>query len=178
MSRQMHAFPVNTEADYQRALDLIGVLWDVDSGTPESDLLQVMAELVERYEKRHRALPPAPPADVLRLKMAELKWSGRELARRLGWGAGRVSEVLNGRRSLTLQMVRDLARVLRIDPGLLVHDACVEEGFVRAEIGQHTELALRAYADAEGIRLEAAAGLLIERGLVFERAPALTRTTQ
>ena len=118
----MHAFPIHTDADLHRAVRLIDSLWDVEVGTAEHDLLMVMAQLVESYEASVSTLPAADPRDLLRFKLKELGWSQRELGRRLGWGSGRVSEVLNGKRPLTLQMVKELSRELHLPAGALVHD--------------------------------------------------------
>lgn len=91
-----------------------------------------MLTLVEVYEARHHALPPGDPIEVLGYKLRELGISQRELARRLGWSSGRVSEVLNRRRNLTLAMVRQLAAVLGISAGLLVGEESVPTASTRS----------------------------------------------
>lgn len=116
------AFPIRNENDYHRALDLVDQLWDAHPGTPEADVLDIMATLISVYEKATRELPPADPIALIRFKLRELGWTQRELGRRLGWGSGRVSEVLARKRPLTLRMVQDLGRELGIAPGLLVCD--------------------------------------------------------
>ncbi len=118
----MRAFPIRNEEDHSRALELVDQLWDAQPGSPEHDLLFVMAELIESYEVRNRAqsMVAPDPLVVVRFKLKELGISQRELGRRLGWPTGRVSEVLAGKRQLTLNMVRDLERVLGIDPGVLI----------------------------------------------------------
>lgn len=119
----MHAFLIRNEEDYARAIELVDALWDSVPGTPEHHTLDVMAELIDRYESAHRDLPAPDPIALIRFKLKELRWSQRELGRRLEWPAGRVSEVLGGKRALTLRMVQDLARVLELPPGLLVPGA-------------------------------------------------------
>lgn len=118
----MFAFPIRDDADLSRAINLVDQLWDAPSDSPEADLREVMAELIETYEARElsQILPPPDPSKVIEAKRKRLGISGRELGRRLGWSAGRVSEVVSGKRGLTLSMVRDLERVLGIDPGVLV----------------------------------------------------------
>ncbi len=123
----LSAFPLRNDADYQRALVLLDELWDALPGSAEADVLDVMATLIDVYEKRHRTLPPADPRQVIAFKLRDLGWTQRELGRRLGWGSGRVSEVLSGRRALTLRMVQELSVALGLPPGLLVHDLRVEE---------------------------------------------------
>lgn len=114
------AFALHTDADYRRALALVDELWDAPPGSPEAELLDVMATLIELYEKRTRALPTADPVRLVAFKLRELGWSQRELGRRLGWGSGRVSEVLSGKRALNLRMVQELSAALDLPPGLLV----------------------------------------------------------
>ncbi|MCB9779841.1 MAG: helix-turn-helix domain-containing protein [Alphaproteobacteria bacterium] len=121
----MRAFPIRDDSDLARAIDLVDQLWDAPSGSPEADLRDVMAELIEHFEARElsQALPPPDPCKVIEARRAELGLSQRKLGELLGWkSSGRVSEVLSGKRQLTLEMVRDLERVLGIAPGLLVAD--------------------------------------------------------
>ncbi len=121
----MHAFPIRDDADLARAIDLVDQLWDASPDSPEADLREVMAELIEHFEARELAqvLPPPDPRKLIDAKRNELGLSQRELGKRLGWtSTGRVSEVLSGKRQLTLEMIRDLERVLGIQPGLLVAD--------------------------------------------------------
>lgn len=123
-----HAFPIRNESDYHRALALIDALWDCEPASPEAELLDVMATLTDLYERQRRDLPAADPRKLVAFKLRELGWSQRELGRRLGWGTGRVSEVLAGRRPLTLRMVRELAAVLELPAGLLVEDGRNDDG--------------------------------------------------
>lgn len=121
----MHAFPIHTDADHARALALVDSLWGAAPGSADALLLEVMAQLIDAYEATslHPVLPPAQPRVVIEAKRAELGLSQRKLGQLLGWkSTGRVSEVLSGKRPLTLDMVRDFERVLGIPPGLLVAD--------------------------------------------------------
>lgn len=120
---------LETATDYTAALARIDALWDAAPGTPDAVELDRLAELVHDYESRLRreALPPARPGEVVAARLRELGWSQRELGRRLGWSAGRVSEVVSGKRALTLAMVRGLAEVLDIPATVLVHSEATEE---------------------------------------------------
>jgi HTH-type transcriptional regulator/antitoxin HigA len=115
-------FVIRSEADYERAVRLVDELWSAQAGTAEAQILDVMAHLVSAWEREHGDIEPGDPRDIIRFKLAEFRWSQNELARRIGWSSGRVSEVLAGRRRLTLRMVRELSRVLDLPAGLLVHD--------------------------------------------------------
>lgn len=116
----MNIQPIRTDDDLQRAFGRIDELWGATPGTAEGDELDVLVVLVEDYERRHHSLPAGDPVEIISYKLSELGWSGRELARRLGWSSGRVSEILSRKRGLTLAMVQQLATVLSIDPGILV----------------------------------------------------------
>lgn len=118
----MNAFPIRNEEDLHRATELVDALWDAEPGTPEHDVLLVMAQLIDAYEAAHSTLPAADPIELLRFKLKETGWSQRELARRLGWGSGRVSEILSRKRRLTLELVRQLSQVFDLPPGALVHE--------------------------------------------------------
>jgi HTH-type transcriptional regulator/antitoxin HigA len=112
--------PIRNDDDLNAALARIEALWDEAAGSAGADELEVLSVLVSDYEARHHAVPPGDPIATISYKLREFGWSQRDLGRRLGWGTGRVSEILNRRRPLTLAMVQQLAAVLEISPGLLV----------------------------------------------------------
>ena len=118
----MSPFPIRNDDDLARAFARIDALWSAEPGTPEADELDVFVTLVEAYESAHGSLPPGDPIAVLRYKLDELGISQRELGRRLGWSTGRVSEILNRRRPLTLPIIRQLARTLAIPAASLLGD--------------------------------------------------------
>ncbi|NOY26031.1 MAG: helix-turn-helix domain-containing protein [Oligoflexia bacterium] len=119
----MNIRSIRNDDDLTHALDRVDTLWNAEPGTPEGDELDVLAVLIEAYEAEHYALPPGDPLEVIHFKLAELKLSQRALAGRMGWkSTGRLSEVLSGKRELTMRMVRDLAAALEIPAGLLVGD--------------------------------------------------------
>jgi HTH-type transcriptional regulator/antitoxin HigA len=120
----MRAFPIRNDADLERACALIEDLWEgeYEQDSPEANLLEVMSTLVDLYEAAHSTLPPPNPIELIEFKLRERGWSQRELARQLGCGSGRISEILSRKRQLTLDLVRRISVVLDIPPGLLVHD--------------------------------------------------------
>jgi len=109
----MSVFPIRSEKDYQRALDRISVLLDATPGTDEGDELDVLATLVDAYEAKHFPIEPADPVEAILFRMDQLGWTRKELEPFLG-SRSRVSEVLNGRRSLSLGMIRKLHKGLQI----------------------------------------------------------------
>ena len=160
----MTAFRIRNDADHARAMELIDQLWDAAPGTPEGETLQLMAELVEAYEAKDlaRVLPPPDPRELIRFKLRELDISQRELGRRLSWSKGRVSEVLSGTRSLSLNMILDLERVLGLPPGLLVQDRSET-----SDEGTWVRLPAKLVVDAQKAAFAGCSGLeeLVERAV-------------
>jgi HTH-type transcriptional regulator/antitoxin HigA len=111
--------PLRSDKDYRAALAEVDRLWGAKTGSPEGDRLELLALLVERYERE--ILPPGAvdPIDVIEFFMDQNGYGPSDLARVLG-SAPRVSEVLGRRRALTLGMIRKLAAEWRIPVELLV----------------------------------------------------------
>jgi len=99
--------PIKTEADYDAALAEIDTLMDAKSGTSEGDRLDVLVTLVEAYEEKHWRIDPPEPIEAIKLRMQQRGLSRGVLEKVLG-SKGRVSEVLNRKRPLTLEMIRRL----------------------------------------------------------------------
>ena len=116
----MEIRPIRSEADYQAALKEIEKLIDSQAGTPEGDRMDVLATLVEAYEAKHFPIPePDDPVQVLEYYMESRGLNRSDLVAYLG-SKERVSEVLNRKRGLSLQMIRRLHTGLGIPADLLV----------------------------------------------------------
>jgi HTH-type transcriptional regulator/antitoxin HigA len=109
----MQIEPIRTDADHAAALRRIEALMDAAPGTPEADELDVLATLVEAYEDRHFPIADPEPLAAIQFRMEQLGLTRKDLEPLLG-SRGRVSEVLTGRRALSLQMIRRLHRELGI----------------------------------------------------------------
>jgi HTH-type transcriptional regulator/antitoxin HigA len=106
----MEIKPIRSETDYQATLKEIEKLLDSQPGTPEGDRLDVLVTLVEAYEVKHFPIPePDDPVQVLEYYMESRGLSRSDLIEYLG-SKERVSEVLNGKRGLSLQMIQRLRR--------------------------------------------------------------------
>ena len=105
--------PIKTERDYHKALKGIDKLWDAKPNTPRGDRLEVLVTLVEGYEQRHYKVEPPDPVEAIKFRMEQLGLKPSDLARILG-GRNRVSEVLNKKRKLTVEMMRSLRKHLAI----------------------------------------------------------------
>ena len=111
--------PIRTKADYRAALKEVERLWDAESGTAVGDRVDVLVTLIEAYEAKHHPIPAPDPIAAIEFMMEQKGLTRRDLEPAIG-SRGRVSEVLNRRRSLTLPMVRTLSALLQIPTDVLV----------------------------------------------------------
>lgn len=105
--------PIKTARDYRKALKDIEGLWNAKLNTPKGDRLEVLVTLVEAYERRHFKVEPPDPVEAIKFRMEQLALKPSDLAKFLG-GRSRVSEVLNRKRKLTVEMMRSLRKHLDI----------------------------------------------------------------
>jgi HTH-type transcriptional regulator/antitoxin HigA len=105
--------PIKTETDYECALADIEQLWGVAENTPEGDKLDILLTLVEAYEQAHHPIDPPDPVEAIKFRMDQMGLSRKDLEPYIG-KRGRVAEVLNGQRSLSLNMIRRLHTHLHI----------------------------------------------------------------
>ncbi len=105
--------PIKSERDYHKALKEIEKLWDAKPNTSKGDRLDVLVTLVEAYEQRHFKVEPPDAVEAIKFRMEQLGLKAADLARILG-GRSRVSEVLNKKRKLTVDMMRSLRKHLAI----------------------------------------------------------------
>jgi HTH-type transcriptional regulator/antitoxin HigA len=110
--------PIRTKADYRAALKEVERLWQADPGTPAGDRVEVLVTLVEAYEAQHFAIPAPDPIAAIEFMMEQKGLTRRDLEPAIG-SRGRVSEILNRKRPLTLPMVRALSTLLQIPTSVL-----------------------------------------------------------
>jgi HTH-type transcriptional regulator/antitoxin HigA len=111
--------PIKNEADYEAALVEIDRLMDARRGTAEGDRLDVLVTLVEAYEERNWRVDPPDPIDAIKLRMEQRGLTRRDLEKILGTKS-RVSEILNRKRPLTVEMMRRLHARLDIPAESLI----------------------------------------------------------
>jgi HTH-type transcriptional regulator/antitoxin HigA len=111
--------PIRNDEDHARALGAIDRLWGAAEGSPKAERLEVLVTLVHAYEAEHHAIEPPNPIDAIRFRMEQQGLTRRDLEPLIG-GRSRVSEVLSGKRPLTLRMIRRLRRGLGISADVLV----------------------------------------------------------
>jgi HTH-type transcriptional regulator/antitoxin HigA len=115
----MNVKPIKDESDYDGALGEIAGLMDAQPNTSEGDRLDVLVTLVEAYEEKHWRVNPPDPIEAIKTRMQQRGLSRRDLERVLG-SKSRVSEVLNRRRPLTMEMIRRLHSTLGIPAESLI----------------------------------------------------------
>jgi HTH-type transcriptional regulator / antitoxin HigA len=98
---------IATDQDYEAALAEIKRLWSAEAGSAEAQKIEVLAMLAQSYERARKPLPKADPIEAIKFRMDQQRLSRRDLLPIFGTTA-RISEILSGKRSLTLEMVRKL----------------------------------------------------------------------
>lgn len=105
--------PIKTEDDYNNTILRIDALMDALPGTEEGDELDVLATLVEAYERDHFPIETPDPVEAILFRMEQMGIDRKALEPYLG-GRNRVSEVLNRKRNLSMRQVRKLHDGLKI----------------------------------------------------------------
>ncbi|MGV3592208.1 MAG: helix-turn-helix domain-containing protein [Gammaproteobacteria bacterium] len=118
----MQIKPIKTDRDYRAALKEIDALMGSKAGTAEGDRLDVLATLVEAWERQHFPLDLPDAVEAIKFEMEQRGLTVKELEPMIG-KANRVYEVLNRKRPLTLKMIRNLHKQLRIPAEVLLRDA-------------------------------------------------------
>ena len=111
--------PIKTEQDYNTSIRRIEVLWGSKKDTPKGDELDLLVTLVESYEMKHYPIAPPDPIDAIKFRMEQMDMTKADLVQYIG-SQSRVSEILNGKRKLTLGMIKSLYKGLRIPADILL----------------------------------------------------------
>jgi HTH-type transcriptional regulator/antitoxin HigA len=103
----MNIKPIRTDKDYEEALQRVEFLMDAREGTTEFDELEILSTLIENYEAKHFSIDIPDPIEAIKFRMEQEGLKQKDIAEFFG-NKVRVSEVLNKKRRLTLDMVRNL----------------------------------------------------------------------
>ena len=117
----MEIRPIKSDLDYKSALNRLDILFDAPVGTPESDEADVLGLIVEEYEKMHFPIEAPDPIEAIKIRMEEMDLKQIDLIDEIG-GKSRVSEILNRKRKLTVDMIRKLTIRLNLSADLLIRD--------------------------------------------------------
>ncbi len=142
--------PIRTEEDHRRALARIDEIFDAEEGTPEGDELEVLVDLVMYYESKTVDIGFPDPISAIRFRMDQAGLTQRDLIPYIG-SRSKVSEVLSGKRDLTLSMVRALHQNLGIPADVLLQKPGAEFDSTLEEIDPRRyplkEMAKRGWID-------------------------------
>ena len=117
----MNITPIRNEKDYQKALNRLEVIFDAKKGTEQGDELEILSILIDQYENENFPIGMPDPIEAIRFRMEQMGMKQKDLAKIVGFKS-RVSEIMNKKRKLTLDMIRKLNTTLHIPTEVLVQD--------------------------------------------------------
>ena len=117
----MNIRPIKTELDYDKALERLEIIFDAKKGTKEGDELEILSILIEKFEKENYPIEMPDPIEAIKFRMEQLGMKQKDLAKVVGFKS-RVSEILNRKRKLTIEMIRNLSQQLNIPSEVLIQN--------------------------------------------------------
>jgi HTH-type transcriptional regulator/antitoxin HigA len=118
---KMNIKPLKTESDYREALKRMEQIFDAAIGSVESDEADILGLMIDEYEKKHYPIEAPDPIEAIKIRMEEMQLKQIDLVSEIG-GKSRVSEILNRKRKLTIEMIRKLTTRLNLSAELLIND--------------------------------------------------------
>lgn len=115
----MQLKPIRNEEDYQAALTRLEQIFDAQKNSLEADELEVLAMLIDQYEKAHFPIDFPDPIEAIKFRMEQLGYKQKDLVEAIGFKS-RVSEILNRKRKLSVDMIRKLSKSLSIPTDILL----------------------------------------------------------
>lgn len=110
---------IKTKKDYNQALERLEVIFDAKKGTQEGDELELLGILIERYENENFFIEMPDPIEAIKFRMEQMGYTQNDLAEIVGFKS-RASEILNKKRKLSLDMIRQLHERLNIPTDILI----------------------------------------------------------
>ena len=117
----MNIKPIKSEFDYKTALKRLEEIFDSPVGTIESDEADILGLMIDAFEKKHYPIEAPDPIEAIKIRMEVMHLKQVDLIDVIG-GKSRVSEILNRRRKLTVEMIRNLTKRLNLSPSALITD--------------------------------------------------------
>jgi HTH-type transcriptional regulator/antitoxin HigA len=112
--------PIKTEQDYELALKKMETVFNAKPNTQEGDFLEVLSLLIHEYEQKHYKIEPLTPLEALKYEMKEQGLSQSSLAQRFGMSKSSVSEILNGKKQMSVRFLKCLYQDLGIPADILL----------------------------------------------------------
>ena len=123
----MNVKPLKSDKDYKNAIERLEVIFDAPIDTEEGDEAEILSLLIENYENEHYPIEAPDPIEAIKIRMEELNMKQKDLVGIIG-GKSRVSEILNRKKRLTVDMIRELERLLQISASVLVNNYQLNKG--------------------------------------------------
>lgn len=117
----MNIKPIKTDQDYYKALARLDVIFDAPVDSPEGDEADILSLLIENYEDKYYPIEAPDPIEAIKIRMEEMDYKQKDLVGIIG-GKSRVSEILNKKKKLTVDMIRKLTVILKLPTDLLIQD--------------------------------------------------------
>ena len=117
----MNIKPIRNDEDLKNTFRQLETVFQSEKGTVESDEMEVLVTLIESYENKHYPISPPSPIEAIKFRMEQQGLTAKDLEAFIG-SSGRVSEILNKKRPLSLRMVKRLHEGLNIPYESLLAD--------------------------------------------------------
>jgi HTH-type transcriptional regulator/antitoxin HigA len=115
----MNIKPIKNETDYEQALSRLEIIFDAKKGSSQGDELEVLSILIEKYENEYFPIGLPDPIEAIKFRMEQMGYNQTDLAKVVGLKS-RASEILNRKRKLSLEMIRQLHESLKIPTEVLI----------------------------------------------------------
>jgi HTH-type transcriptional regulator/antitoxin HigA len=118
--------PIKTKIDYKNALTRLEQIFDAPVNSNEGDEAEILSLLIENYENQHYSIEAPDPVEAIKIRMEEMNLKQKDLIGVIG-GKSSVSEILNKKKKLTLEMIRNLASKLNLSATILIRNYTLSE---------------------------------------------------
>ena len=111
--------PIKTEQQYFQALEKLEEIFDAKENTPEGDEAEILSLLIDDFENEHYQIEAPDPIEAIRIRMEEMDLKQKDMVEIIG-SKSKTSEVLNRKKRLTLDMIRNLQEKLNLSASVLI----------------------------------------------------------
>ena len=115
----MNVKPIKTEKDYEAAIKRLEKIFDASSKSKDGDEAEILSMLIDNYENQYYPIEAPDPIEAIKIRMEEMNIKQKDLVGIIG-GKSRVSEVLNRKKRLTVDMIRGIEKTLHLSASVLV----------------------------------------------------------
>lgn len=127
MTKLMHKLfdmtlkPIRTNQEYDLALKRLNEIFDAEENTPQANEAEILVLLIENYEEKKFPIPELDPIDAIKERMSQLDLKQKDLIGIIGTKS-QVSEILNRKKRMTVEMIRNVESNLKLPASLLIQN--------------------------------------------------------